>query len=133
MNPLFLNNSIVSAQTPDHQPQSWYLQPKYIYICIYSPPQVERIWGTWGSYYSIPNAIFYLLKGDYKWLTIRVIISPLNPVARITLNLYSGLPSAAWQARQDMEPRKEATKKLRTMRFAEAHAGSSMNIGGFEN
>ena len=22
----------------------------YIYICMYSPPQVDRIWGIWGSY-----------------------------------------------------------------------------------
>ena len=32
----------------------------------FSPPDVDRIWGTWGSYYNIPKAIFYLLKGDYK-------------------------------------------------------------------
>ena len=25
-----------------------------------------RIWGIGGSYYKIPKAIFYLLKGDYK-------------------------------------------------------------------
>ena len=31
-----------------------------------SPPRVDRIWGIWGSYYNIPKAIFYLLKGDYK-------------------------------------------------------------------
>ena len=29
---------------------------------IYSPPQVDRIWGIWGSYDEIPEAIFYLLK-----------------------------------------------------------------------
>ena len=23
--------------------------------------------GIWGSYYNIPKAIFYLLKGDYTW------------------------------------------------------------------
>ena len=28
--------------------------------------QVDRIWGIWGSYYNIPKAIFYLLKGDYR-------------------------------------------------------------------
>ena len=27
-----------------------------------------RAWGTWGSYYSIPEAIFYVLKGGYKFL-----------------------------------------------------------------
>ena len=32
----------------------------------YSPSQVDRIWGMWGSYYKIPKAIFYLLKGDYN-------------------------------------------------------------------
>ena len=31
----------------------------------YSPPYVNRMWGIWGSYYNIPTAIFYLLKGDY--------------------------------------------------------------------
>ena len=32
---------------------------------MYSPPQVDRIWGIWGSYFNIPKAMFYLLKGDY--------------------------------------------------------------------
>ena len=43
---------------------------------LYSPPKVDRIWGIWGSYYKLPKAIFYLLKGDYSfkakascWLT----------------------------------------------------------------
>ena len=31
----------------------------------YSPPEVDRTWGIWGSYYNMPKAIFYLLKGDY--------------------------------------------------------------------
>ena len=26
------------------------------------------MWGIWGSYYDIPKAIFYLLKGDYRVL-----------------------------------------------------------------
>ena len=30
---------------------------------------VYRIWGIWGSfYYYLPEAIFYLLKGDYRLL-----------------------------------------------------------------
>ena len=33
---------------------------------VYSPPEVERIWNLWGSYYSVPKAIFYLLKGDRR-------------------------------------------------------------------
>ena len=33
---------------------------------LYSPPEVHRIWGIWGSYYTIPKAIFYILKGGYK-------------------------------------------------------------------
>ena len=32
--------------------------------CGYSPSEVDRIWGKWGSHY-IPKAIFYLLKGDF--------------------------------------------------------------------
>ena len=35
----------------------------------YSPPEVDRIWGVWGSYYNIFKAIFYLLKGDYQLCT----------------------------------------------------------------
>ena len=31
----------------------------------FSPPQVDRLWGIWGSYYDIPKAIVYLLKGGY--------------------------------------------------------------------
>ena len=26
----------------------------------------NRIWDIWGSYYNVPKAIFYLLKGDYN-------------------------------------------------------------------
>ena len=29
----------------------------------YSAPKVDRIWVIWGSYYKIPKARFYLLKG----------------------------------------------------------------------
>ena len=36
-----------------------------IYGLGFRAPQVDRIWGIWGSYYNIPNAVFYLLKGDY--------------------------------------------------------------------
>ena len=35
---------------------------------VYSPPEVDRIWGIWGSYYNIPIAILYVLKGDYRLL-----------------------------------------------------------------
>ena len=28
------------------------------------PPEVDRMWGIWGSYYNIPDAIVYLLNGD---------------------------------------------------------------------
>ena len=34
-------------------------------ISDYSPPQVDRIWGIWGSYHNTPKATFYLFKGDY--------------------------------------------------------------------
>ena len=33
---------------------------------VYNPPQVDRIWGMWGSYYNIFKAICYLLKRDPK-------------------------------------------------------------------
>ena len=32
----------------------------------HNPPGVDRIWGTWGSYYNITKAIFHLLKGHYR-------------------------------------------------------------------
>ena len=35
----------------------------WVLLSTYSPPSVDRIWGIWGSYYNIPKAIFYLLKG----------------------------------------------------------------------
>ena len=28
---------------------------------------MDRIWGIRGSYYNMPEAIFYLLKGDYSY------------------------------------------------------------------
>ena len=36
-----------------------------------SPPEVDRIWGIWGSYHNIPRAIFYLLKVDYNLCYLR--------------------------------------------------------------
>ena len=33
-------------------------------FCDCNPPSVDRIWGIWGSYYNIPEPIFYLLKRD---------------------------------------------------------------------
>ena len=35
--------------------------PAYI-----AAPHVDRIWGICGSYYNIPKALFYLLKGTIK-------------------------------------------------------------------
>ena len=32
---------------------------------VYSPPELDRIWSRWGSYYNMPKAIFHLLK-DYR-------------------------------------------------------------------
>ena len=37
-------------------PSSMPLNPK-----PYSPPDVDRIWGIWGSSYNIPKPVFYLL------------------------------------------------------------------------
>ena len=39
--------------------------PCFFLTGLYSPPEVDGIWGIWRSYSNIPNAIFYLLKGDY--------------------------------------------------------------------
>ena len=40
------------------------LQAAFQKIRVYSPPQVDRMWGIWGSYDNILRAIFYLLTGD---------------------------------------------------------------------
>ena len=37
----------------------------------FSPPEVDRTWDIWGSYYNIPKAILYLRKGDYNNLNSR--------------------------------------------------------------
>ena len=44
----------------DPYPQPW---PS----TVYSSPEVDRIWGIWGSYYNVPKATFYLLKGHYMF------------------------------------------------------------------
>ena len=41
-------------------------QARFTRFRVYSPPEVDRVWSIWGSYYNIPKAIFYLLKGDYR-------------------------------------------------------------------
>ena len=66
-----------SATRMHLNPKSYTLNPKPCAIRLhnsrpYSPPQVDRIWGIWGSSYSIPKAIFNLLKGDYM-------LKPLDP------------------------------------------------------
>ena len=33
-----------------------------------------RIWGIWGSYFNIPKAIIYLLKGDHAAITVNAIL-----------------------------------------------------------
>ena len=38
----------------------------FLGFSVYRPPEVDRIWGIRGSYYHIPRAIFYLLKGGYR-------------------------------------------------------------------
>ena len=44
---------------------------------VYSPPEVDRIGGIWGSYYNISKAIFYLLKGDYSILKVATRLSAM--------------------------------------------------------
>ena len=53
---------------------------------VYSPPQVDRIWGTWGSYYDIPKAIFYLLTGDCR---VEGFVVPNNPAVKTWCPLTS--------------------------------------------
>ena len=40
----------------------------------YSPPSVDRIRGIWGSHYTVPKAIFLLLKGEHTPLAIPTLI-----------------------------------------------------------
>ena len=49
----------------------------------YSPPKVDRIWGIWESYYNIPKAIFYLLKGDYRDTK-----TPLKSKLRVSMPMW---------------------------------------------
>ena len=46
-----------------------------------SHPEVDRMWATWGSYYSIRKAIFYLPKGDciFFYVNVHPHISPIKP------------------------------------------------------
>ena len=39
---------------------------------IYNPPQVDRIWDIWGSYYNIPKVMFCLHKGEYTILSFEM-------------------------------------------------------------
>ena len=69
--------------------QCYLLLLLFLLLVLLSPPQVDRIWGIWGSYYNIPKAIFYLLKGDYTTTCTIIIIS--------ILTIMDGLPrSLCW-------------------------------------
>ena len=61
----------------------------------YSPPEVDRKWGIWGSYYNIPKTIFYLLKGDDRlWeQPVPYLVAGSKPRSR------SGSPEANTYAR----------------------------------
>ena len=48
----------LNPQMQDHEPQ----------VLVYGLLKVDRTWGTWGSYYNIPKAIFYLLRGTTQVL-----------------------------------------------------------------
>ena len=58
-------------------------------IELYGLPQIDRIWGIWGSYYNIPEGIFYLLKGDY-------ILRLLHDLAVDLQNQGFSHPARAW-------------------------------------
>ena len=54
-------------------------------FCAYSPPYLDRIWGIWGSCYNIPQAVFYLLKGNVRFLTqLTIRVNPLEPIRHET-------------------------------------------------
>ena len=44
--------------------------------------------GIWGSYYDIPKATFYLLKGDCNLKSIHARISNLNPASNGRAQLF---------------------------------------------
>ena len=60
-----------------------------------SPPEVDRIWGMWGSYYNIPKPLFYLLKEDYSLsrsaLYSNCVSKPKSRWMQVALHLLSSL------------------------------------------
>ena len=68
MKPLEMSESRASSSRSLH-PSAWRMIEIWQVGKRYSPPQVNRIWGIWESYYNIPKAIVNLPKGDYsfKW------------------------------------------------------------------
>ena len=62
--------SAKSFETKDFDVKLWGLGSK-----VDSPPEVDRIWGIWGSYDRVPKAIFimfYLLKGTIGFRAFRL-------------------------------------------------------------
>ena len=56
---------------------------------------LSRIWGIGGSYLNIPQAIFYLLKGDYTLSLVGDImlqVGTLKPCASSQVTQTSGVP-----------------------------------------
>ena len=45
----------------------------------YSPPYGDRMWGIWGSYYTVHEAGFYLLKGEHSIQSCRLRLTARHP------------------------------------------------------
>ena len=71
---------------------------------VYSPPSVDRMWGICGSYYNIPKAIFYLLKG-HRGVGFKVWDTGFYGVR---FGVQLGMQEKGWRFRVDCPaPRKE--------------------------
>ena len=69
-----------------------YAKQHYLhFLGFYSPAKVDRIWGIWGSYYNIPTAIFFLLKGVYTLGILLGSFIPPGPLAKEAMGILHGL------------------------------------------
>ena len=65
---------------------------------LYSPPELHRIWGIWGSYYNIPEAIiFYLLQGPCPCFRVLGGVLAFNFPKSLKRDASQTLESAWWR------------------------------------
>ena len=81
---------------------------------VYNPPEVNRIWGIWGSDYNVPKDVFYLLKGDYRGFTVQALRMLSGPSTWIGI---SGL-GVKYSAQQG-----ESFRRVGIKREQRLHAG----------